>query len=186
MFSLTIDVMSLWTRYFVGLMTRCQSPSRAPHATNWDSDQSENVHAKSRGTTKRPQATPNHSDSDSDDNQNSASPRAPGRPSKKKKHKNSKMSSATVSSASSGHRPSSHNIVNKAQVKLIVSGGGDGVQRIGHRWNPTRLSTSTKFVLGSKANKALGFAMTRGRLYTKHADLFRYELDAVLIQRQYN
>lgn len=30
------------------------------------------------------------------------------------------------------------------------------------------------FSQGSKANKALGFGSTRGRLYTKHANLFRY------------
>lgn len=51
---------------------------------------------------------------------------------------------------------------------------GDGVDRSGYRWDPERLTTSTKFVLGSKANKSLGFGLTRGRLYTKHPELFRY------------
>ena len=51
---------------------------------------------------------------------------------------------------------------------------GDGVDRSGHRWDPERLTVDTKFVLGSKANKSLGFGQTRGRLYTKHPDLFRY------------
>lgn len=42
------------------------------------------------------------------------------------------------------------------------------------KWDPSRLSTKTLFVLGSKANKALGFGAARGRLYSKHANLFRY------------
>lgn len=40
--------------------------------------------------------------------------------------------------------------------------------------NPDRVTVNTRFVLGSKANKALGFGSARGRLYTKHTDLFRY------------
>lgn len=51
---------------------------------------------------------------------------------------------------------------------------GFDIRREGPRWESNRLTTETKFVLGSKANKALGFGATRGRLYTKHADLFRY------------
>lgn len=58
------------------------------------------------------------------------------------------------------------------------SNGIDNTKREGPRWDPDRLSTETRFVLGSKANKALGFGATRGRLYTKHADLFRYIGDA--------
>lgn len=50
----------------------------------------------------------------------------------------------------------------------------DGIDRSGPRWDPERLSTDTKFILGSKANKALGFGALRGRLYTKHPDMFRY------------
>nr|XP_027199309.1 deoxynucleotidyltransferase terminal-interacting protein 1-like [Dermatophagoides pteronyssinus] len=42
------------------------------------------------------------------------------------------------------------------------------------KWDPSRLSTKTLFVLGSKANKALGFGAARGRLYSKHSNLFRY------------
>ncbi|KPM10954.1 hypothetical protein QR98_0095190 [Sarcoptes scabiei] len=42
------------------------------------------------------------------------------------------------------------------------------------KWDPSRLTTETLFVLGSKANKALGFGSTRGRLYSKHSELFRY------------
>lgn len=47
-----------------------------------------------------------------------------------------------------------------------------------NNWNSDRITVKTKFVLGSKANKALGFGSARGRLYTKHTDLFRYIGDA--------
>uniref|UniRef100_A0A3Q4GPF4 Deoxynucleotidyltransferase terminal-interacting protein 1 n=1 Tax=Neolamprologus brichardi TaxID=32507 RepID=A0A3Q4GPF4_NEOBR len=40
-------------------------------------------------------------------------------------------------------------------------------------WDPSRLSDSSTFVLGSRANKALGMGGTRGRIYIKHADLFK-------------
>jgi len=40
--------------------------------------------------------------------------------------------------------------------------------------NPNRITEETRFVLGSKANRALGFGTARGRLYTKHTDLFKY------------
>ncbi|KAJ0039361.1 hypothetical protein NL108_016893 [Boleophthalmus pectinirostris] len=46
------------------------------------------------------------------------------------------------------------------------------------RWDPNRLSDSSTFVLGSRANKALGMGGTRGRIYIKHADLFKYAADA--------
>jgi len=50
----------------------------------------------------------------------------------------------------------------------------NGIDKSGHRWDPDRLNTNVKFVLGSKANKSLGFGLTRGRLYTKHPEIFRY------------
>uniref|UniRef100_A0A3B4AUI5 TdIF1 C-terminal domain-containing protein n=1 Tax=Periophthalmus magnuspinnatus TaxID=409849 RepID=A0A3B4AUI5_9GOBI len=46
------------------------------------------------------------------------------------------------------------------------------------KWNPNRLNDSSTFVLGSRANKALGMGGTRGRIYIKHADLFKYAADA--------
>uniref|UniRef100_A0A8C5ENT3 Deoxynucleotidyltransferase terminal-interacting protein 1 n=1 Tax=Gouania willdenowi TaxID=441366 RepID=A0A8C5ENT3_GOUWI len=45
-------------------------------------------------------------------------------------------------------------------------------------WDPSRLSENSTFVLGSRANKALGMGGTRGRIYIKHADLFKYAADA--------
>ncbi|XP_061641528.1 deoxynucleotidyltransferase terminal-interacting protein 1 isoform X1 [Phyllopteryx taeniolatus] len=49
----------------------------------------------------------------------------------------------------------------------------DAVKRDGPKWEPSRLSESSTFVLGSRANKALGMGGTRGRIYIKHADLFK-------------
>ena len=40
------------------------------------------------------------------------------------------------------------------------------------------MTSETLFVLGSKANKALGLGQTRGRLYMKHPELFKYSGDA--------
>ncbi|XP_061641531.1 deoxynucleotidyltransferase terminal-interacting protein 1 isoform X2 [Phyllopteryx taeniolatus] len=53
----------------------------------------------------------------------------------------------------------------------------DAVKRDGPKWEPSRLSESSTFVLGSRANKALGMGGTRGRIYIKHADLFKYAAD---------
>ncbi|KAJ8259281.1 hypothetical protein COCON_G00182930 [Conger conger] len=52
------------------------------------------------------------------------------------------------------------------------------VKREGPKWDPSRLNEKSTFVLGSRANKALGMGGTRGRIYIKHADLFKYAADA--------
>ncbi|KAM9759292.1 deoxynucleotidyltransferase terminal-interacting protein 1-like isoform 2-T2 [Menidia menidia] len=52
------------------------------------------------------------------------------------------------------------------------------IKREGPKWEPSRLSAGSTFVLGSRANKALGMGGTRGRIYIKHADLFKYAADA--------
>ncbi|XP_029006792.1 deoxynucleotidyltransferase terminal-interacting protein 1 [Betta splendens] len=54
----------------------------------------------------------------------------------------------------------------------------DPIKREGPKWDPCRLNDSSTFVLGSRANKALGMGGTRGRIYIKHADLFKYAADA--------
>ncbi|RWS03171.1 Deoxynucleotidyltransferase terminal-interacting protein 1-like protein [Dinothrombium tinctorium] len=59
-------------------------------------------------------------------------------------------------------------------VKMQVKPTNEPVKREGPQWDSSRLTPETRFVLGSKANKALGFGATRGRLYTKHPTLFRY------------
>ncbi|XP_065501734.1 deoxynucleotidyltransferase terminal-interacting protein 1 isoform X3 [Caloenas nicobarica] len=57
-----------------------------------------------------------------------------------------------------------------AAWKLKVS---EPVRRDGPKWDPSRLTETTTFVLGSRANKALGMGGTRGRLYIKHPHLFK-------------
>ncbi|XP_041634025.1 deoxynucleotidyltransferase terminal-interacting protein 1 [Cheilinus undulatus] len=54
----------------------------------------------------------------------------------------------------------------------------DPIKREGPKWDPSRLNENSTFVLGSRANKALGMGGTRGRIYMKHADLFKYAADA--------
>uniref|UniRef100_A0A7M4ENN5 Deoxynucleotidyltransferase terminal-interacting protein 1 n=1 Tax=Crocodylus porosus TaxID=8502 RepID=A0A7M4ENN5_CROPO len=51
------------------------------------------------------------------------------------------------------------------------------LRRDGPKWDPSRLTETTTFVLGSRANKALGMGGTRGRLYIKHPHLFKYAAD---------
>eukprot|EP00794_Sanderia_malayensis_P011883 gene11883-13116_t len=44
-------------------------------------------------------------------------------------------------------------------------------------WDEARLTEETELIMGVKANKILGFASARGRLYTRHPDLFKYTAD---------
>ncbi|CAG7834057.1 unnamed protein product [Allacma fusca] len=46
------------------------------------------------------------------------------------------------------------------------------------QWDANKLTPDTLFIMGAKANKALGFAQTRGRLYVKHPGLFKYASDS--------
>uniref|UniRef100_A0A9J8A8E4 Deoxynucleotidyltransferase terminal-interacting protein 1 n=2 Tax=Cyprinus carpio TaxID=7962 RepID=A0A9J8A8E4_CYPCA len=68
-------------------------------------------------------------------------------------------------------RPASYN----TGAKLKIS---EPIKREGPKWDPSRLTESSTFVLGSRANKALGMGGTRGRIYIKHAELFKYAADA--------
>ncbi|XP_038054793.1 deoxynucleotidyltransferase terminal-interacting protein 1-like isoform X2 [Patiria miniata] len=71
--------------------------------------------------------------------------------------------------------------------EMPLTGGGGGykaakpkveiVKKEGPKWDPARLMKNTKFVMGARANKALGLGNTRGRLYIKHPDLFKYSGD---------
>ncbi|XP_067686996.1 uncharacterized protein [Haliotis asinina] len=51
------------------------------------------------------------------------------------------------------------------------------VRREGPKWDPDRIVSDTKFVMGARANKALGLGATRGRLYIKHPEIFKYSGD---------
>uniref|UniRef100_A0A6B2FD23 Deoxynucleotidyltransferase terminal-interacting protein 1 n=1 Tax=Bothriechis nubestris TaxID=1766655 RepID=A0A6B2FD23_9SAUR len=74
-------------------------------------------------------------------------------------------------------------------VSVGKSKSSEPVQRDGPKWDPLRLTETTSFVLGSRANKALGMGGTRGRLYIKHPHLFKYAADPQdkhwLAQEQY-
>lgn len=61
---------------------------------------------------------------------------------------------------------------------ILITKQGKPVRREGPSWEPGRLSADTTFILGSKANKALGLGQTRGRLYMKHPELFKYSGDS--------
>ena len=41
-------------------------------------------------------------------------------------------------------------------------------------WDSSRISNETEVIMGVKANKILGFASARGRLYIRHPQLFKY------------
>ena len=56
---------------------------------------------------------------------------------------------------------------------ILVSKTGKPVRREGPKWEEGRFNYDTLFILGSKANKALGFGQTRGRLYIKYPALFK-------------
>ena len=56
---------------------------------------------------------------------------------------------------------------------IFVSKTGKPVRREGPKWEAERLNPDTLFILGSRANKGLGFGQTRGRLYIKHPELFK-------------
>ncbi|CAB4069171.1 DNTTIP1 [Lepeophtheirus salmonis] len=51
------------------------------------------------------------------------------------------------------------------------------INRKGPQWSADRISSETVFVLGSKANKALGYQTTLGKLYSQHPDVFKYPAD---------
>ncbi|XP_051567751.1 deoxynucleotidyltransferase terminal-interacting protein 1-like [Myxocyprinus asiaticus] len=58
------------------------------------------------------------------------------------------------------------------------SKASEPIKREGPKWDPFRLTEKSTFVLGSRANKALGMGGTRGRIYIKHSELFKYAADA--------
>ena len=48
------------------------------------------------------------------------------------------------------------------------------VKREGPKWDSNRLISTTRYIMGARANKALGLGATRGRIYIKHPDVFKY------------
>ena len=152
--------------YFAAVLTRSNSPANAGVSNNDDnlSDNENNI------PIPRPVGRPKRvkPDSDSDSEASSLHTLKPI-VSRKKSAKHSNTSNPNYSG-----RWTPTVMKSQSSTKVIPSDSAKRVKRDSEKWDPKRLSTETKFVLGSKANKALGFGATRGRLYTKHADLFRY------------
>ncbi|NXL86284.1 TDIF1 protein, partial [Alectura lathami] len=76
-------------------------------------------------------------------------------------------------------RPPGQSLSNDRGVSGTAAraGGSELGTPEGRKWDPSRLTETTTFVLGSRANKALGMGGTRGRLYIKHPHLFKYAAD---------
>lgn len=51
------------------------------------------------------------------------------------------------------------------------------IKREGPKWDPSRIQSTTLFIMGARANKVLGYGQTRGRLYVRHPNLLRYSGD---------
>ena len=51
------------------------------------------------------------------------------------------------------------------------------VKRKLEQWDHNKLNIHTKFIMGARANKALGLPAARGRIYRKHPELFKYAGD---------
>ncbi|XP_075033810.1 deoxynucleotidyltransferase terminal-interacting protein 1 [Mixophyes fleayi] len=73
---------------------------------------------------------------------------------------------------------SSYGERNSSGLASLKHKATDPIRREGPKWDPSRLNDTTTFVQGSRANKALGMGGTRGRIYIKHPELFKYAADA--------
>ena len=47
------------------------------------------------------------------------------------------------------------------------------------QWDSSRLKAESLFVMGARANKALGLGQTRGRIYIKHPEVFKVSCEEV-------
>ncbi|XP_064618633.1 uncharacterized protein LOC135482492 [Lineus longissimus] len=72
-------------------------------------------------------------------------------------------------------RPPAH--VSGRATPLKTAKTTEPPKREGPKWDPDRLKSDTLFVMGARANKALGLGATRGRLYIKHPETFKYSGD---------
>ena len=85
---------------------------------------------------------------------------------KKKKKKKSKKGDKAGENDGKPPRPNTD--------LILVSKTGKPVRREGPLWDPERFDRpGMMFILGSRANKALGYGQTRGRLYIKHPEIFK-------------
>ena len=99
-------------------------------------------------------------------------------PIKKKNSKKHNYADSSISTNSTIVRAAVSNSIDNAGDTILITKQGKPVRREGIKWNPDRLKAEeTLFVLGSRANKALGLGGPgRARLYTKHPDLFKYSI----------
>jgi len=97
---------------------------------------------------------------------------------KRKLPKRNGSTGTQQSSSSSITKAAVSNNIDNAGDTILITKQGKPVRREGIKWNPERLNASeTQFILGSRANKALGLGGPgRARLYTKHPDLFKYSI----------
>ncbi|XP_064485018.1 deoxynucleotidyltransferase terminal-interacting protein 1-like [Ornithodoros turicata] len=102
----------------------------------------------------------------------------------RKRHKDNSDSDSEASQSQQLLKPKKR----KGRPPLHYQGGLSGrstpskiktepVKREGPKWDPARVQPSTQFIMGAKANKALGLGATRGRLYIKHPEIFKYSGD---------
>ena len=99
-------------------------------------------------------------------------------PTKKKAGKRHSSTGSVPTASSTTARAAVSNNIDNAGDTILITKQGKPVRREGLKWNPDRLKADeTLFVLGSRANKALGLGGPgRARLYTKHPDLFKYSV----------
>ena len=97
---------------------------------------------------------------------------------KRKVAKRNSSNGSPQSTSSTITRAAVSNNIDNAGDTILITKHGKPVRREGIKWNPDRLNPAeTLFVLGSRANKALGLGGPgRARLYTKHPDLFKYSI----------
>ncbi|KXJ29438.1 deoxynucleotidyltransferase terminal-interacting protein 1 [Exaiptasia diaphana] len=68
--------------------------------------------------------------------------------------------------------------VDRVERSTAASRAADSKTIAAYDWDPESINEDTEFVMGVKANKALGFAATRGKLYYRHPHLFKYSGDS--------
>ncbi|KAG8226071.1 hypothetical protein J437_LFUL006378, partial [Ladona fulva] len=90
----------------------------------------------------------------------------------------SRPHSSTVTSptASTNNTPAVCSALSKMKSKDVGS-GVPNPKWDSTKWEASRIMSQTLFVMGARANKALGFGQMRGRLYMKHPELFKYSGD---------
>lgn len=121
-------------------------------------------------------ATPDGSDGASDAGSTTAERRTPrlmfSHLKRRYSDSDSEASAATVKKRR-GRPPGS----GSANAAARLQRPAEPIKRDAAKWNPDRIKPDQLFVMGARANKALGLGATRGRLYIKHPEVFKYTGD---------